>query len=358
MTRRDLLPLFCFGFDGIDAPEHLQTLVAQGLGGIILFKRNLHDLEQICRLTADLHRTASGPLLIGVDQEGGRVTRLPPPFLVPPAAAQVGHLDDPRLTEELAYIVGCELRVAGFNWNLAPVLDVHTNPKNPVIGDRAYSEDAARVARMGLAAMRGFQRAGILATAKHFPGHGDTAADSHLTLPESFQTAERLRSVEWVPFKEAITAHVPSILVAHLACHVLDPVAPTSLSPVVIREILRGELGFQGVVVSDDLEMGAIVARYDVGEAAVRFLEAGGDLILVCHDPQRQLDALAAVERALQTRRLFQEQIEASLTRLANLQREGLRANELPNPTSAREMIGSTRHQLFLELLRDRIAAK
>ncbi len=173
-------------------PDYLRRLLGQGLGGVILFKRNLRDLEQICALTADLHRHAAGPLLVGVDQEGGRVARLPAPFLASPPAAVLGRIDDPRLTTELAQAVGRELRAAGFNWNLAPVLDVHTNPGNPIIGDRAFSSDPHCVARMGLAALRGFESAGILTTGKHFPGHGETAADSHLTLPESPQTEDQV----------------------------------------------------------------------------------------------------------------------------------------------------------------------
>ena len=177
----NLLGLFCVGFSGEDVPAHLAPWLADGLGGVILFRRNLTSLEQICRLTSDLHRAASCPLLLGVDQEGGRVARLPPPFLTPPAAAEVGRTGDPVLAQALARAMGQELRAAGMNWNLAPVLDVHTNPANPVIGDRAYGTDPETVARFGLAVIAGLAEAGVLSTAKHFPGHGDTALDSHLT---------------------------------------------------------------------------------------------------------------------------------------------------------------------------------
>ena len=317
MTIRDLLPLFCFGFDGIEPPEDLCALLRQGLGGVILFKRNLRDLEQVCSLTATLHRHGVSPLLVGVDQEGGRVVRLPQPFLSPPPAATLGRIDDPALSRDVARAVGQELRAAGFTWNLAPVLDVHTNPDNPIIGDRAFGDDPCCVARMGLATFRGLEEAGILTTGKHFPGHGETASDSHLTLPESSQTAERWRAVEFVPFREAIRAGVPSILVAHLICPALDPNAPSSLSRIVVSDILRGELGFDGVVVSDDMEMGAIVAQFDIGEAAVLFLDAGGDLILLCRDADRQYQALLAVESAVRSGRLSERRLEASLERLA-----------------------------------------
>lgn len=348
MTVADLLPLFCFGFDGTELPDHIQKLLDDGLGGIILFKRNLRDLEQICALTASLHRRAAGPLLVGADQEGGRVVRLPPPFLPIPSAATLGRIDDPMLTREVACAVGRELRAAGFTWNLAPVLDVHTNPDNPIIGDRAFSDDPQRVARLALATVRGFEDAGILTTGKHFPGHGDTATDSHLTLPESMQPQDRWRTVEFLPFLEAIRAGIPSILVAHLNCPALDPATPSSLSRIVITDVLRGELGFDGVVVSDDLEMKAIMARFDVGEAAVRFLEAGGDLLLICREPARQRSAVAAVDAAVRTGRLSRRRLHESLDRLARF-----RARISPHTVdvsveNARAVVGTDLHRALL----------
>jgi beta-N-acetylhexosaminidase len=348
MNGRDLLPLFCFGFEGAELSDEFRGLLEQGLGGVILFKRNLRDLEQICALTASLHRHAAGPLLVGVDQEGGRVVRLPAPFLTPPAAAVLGRIGNPDLTQAVARTVGTELRAAGFNWNLTPVLDVNTNSANPVIGDRAFSHDPRCVVRMGLAAFRGFQEAGILTTGKHFPGHGETAADSHLTLPESPQTAERWRSVEFVPFREAIHAGVPSILAAHLVCPALDPSAPSSLSRTIVSDILRGELGFDGVVVSDDMEMGAIVTRFDVGEAAVRFLEAGGDLILVCKNGDRQHEALAAVESAVRSGHLSERRVKASLDRLSRFRRRIVPHPVAPTPETALSILGSGEHQALL----------
>ena len=348
----NLLGLFCVGFSGEAVPAHLAPWLADGLGGVILFRRNLTSLEQICRLTSDLHRAASYPLLVGVDQEGGRIARLPPPFLTPPAAAEVGRTGDPVLAQALARAMGQELRAAGINWNLAPVLDVHTNPANPVIGDRAYGTDPETVARFGLAVIAGLAEAGVLSTAKHFPGHGDTALDSHLTLPESPQTAERWRAVEFVPFRAAIRTGVPALMVAHLRCPALDPDRPASLSRVVITEILRGELGFDGVVVSDDLEMAAIAARFDIGEAAVRFLEAGGDLILICHDEARQHAALAAVLSGLKSGRLSETRLQASLERLAQL-RTGLpEGGTRVTAESARTVVGCAAHRTLSQAVR------
>jgi beta-N-acetylhexosaminidase len=344
MASPDLLSLFCFGFDGLTVPDHIRAYLEQGLGGVILFKRNLRDLEQICALTNDLHRSAAGPLLVGVDQEGGRVVRLPPPFLTPPAAAVLGRINDDNLTMEMAQVMGRELRAAGFDWNLTPVLDVNTNPANPIIGDRAFSADPDCVARMGLAAMRGFESVGILTTAKHFPGHGETAADSHLTLPESPQTAARWREVEFKPFREAIGAGISSLLVAHLACPALDPSAPSSLSRVIITDILRGELGFDGVVVSDDLEMEAIVGHVGIGEAAVRFVEAGGDLILICRNPDWQREAVSALETAVLHNRVSAERVQVSLARLSRVQ-SLLTQRGFADAQTAQRIVGSRYHR-------------
>ncbi len=351
MSMPPIPGLFCVGFDGPDLPEDLRPLLAADLGGAILFRRNLQSLEQIWRLTRDLHAAASVPLLVGVDQEGGRVTRLPAPFLAPPAAAALGDRDDPELTAALARAVGRELGAVGFTWNLAPVLDINTNPACPVIGDRAFGSDPDRVTHHGLAVIRGLTEVGILPTAKHFPGHGETSTDSHLTLPQSLQPGPRWRAVEFVPFRRAILAGVPMIMVAHLACPALDPESPSSLSRTIITDILRGELGFNGVVVSDDLEMDAIAARFDIGEAAVRFLEAGGDLILICQRSDRQRAALQAVESAVRGGRLSETRVEASLNRLAALRRRLPERERPAELQAASALIGSPEHRRLLEVV-------
>jgi beta-N-acetylhexosaminidase len=346
MIDRRLLPLFCVGFDGTSLPDHLRPWLAGGLGGVILFRRNCQELEQVLRLAADIRAAAPGPILIGVDQEGGRVVRLPPPFLSPPAAGRIGARGDAVLARQQARAVGRELRAAGINWNLAPVLDIHTNPDNPVIGDRAYGTDPDTVTRFGLAVIAGLGEAGVLATAKHFPGHGDTRLDSHLALPESLQSPERWRDVEFAPFRAAIRAGVPAVLTAHLCARALDPTTPASLSRTVTTDILRGELGFDGVVVSDDLEMGAITTSCGVGEAAVRFLEAGGDLLLVCKEASHQIEAMEAVGAALISRRLTPRMLEVALERISQLH---LRVRDGVSPAAtvaeARSVIGSATHQ-------------
>ncbi len=347
MTALPLEALFCLGFEGTSAPDHIRSALAAGLGGVILFRRNVESPEQLCVLTGALHAASARPLLVGVDQEGGRVLRLPPPFLPAPSAAALGSANDSSLTQRLACAVGRELRAVGITWNLAPVLDVRTNAANTAIGDRAYGADPDRVARHGLAALRGLAEAGILATAKHFPGHGDTEADSHTTLPESRQSAARWRAVEFVPFRQAIQAGVPLVLVAHLLCPGLDPELPSSLSERTISGILRQELGFTGVVVSDDLEMAAIAGRMEVAEAAVRFLEAGGDLVLICHDPGRQQAALAAVRAAVRSGRLREARIADSIARITRCAARPSGSSG-PDPAMVRRTIGSQSHGRLL----------
>jgi beta-N-acetylhexosaminidase len=339
--------LFCLGFDGTAAPEHARSLLAAGLGGVILFRRNVESLEQLCELTGALHAASARPLLVGVDQEGGRVLRLPAPFLPAPPAAALGAADDPTLTQRLARAVGRELRAAGITWNLAPVLDVRTNAANTVIGDRAYGATPELVARHGLAAFRGYAEAGILATGKHFPGHGVTVDDSHETLPESRQGAARWRAVEFEPFRRAVQAGVPMVLVAHLCCPALDPELPSSLSRRTIAGILRQELGFTGVVVSDDLEMAAISAQMDVGEAAVRFLEAGGDLVLICHTTARQQTAIAAVRAAVRSGRLPEARVADSIARITRCVAR-LPGPIGPDPAMALAVVGAPSHHRLL----------
>ena len=354
MSALPLESLFCLGFDGTAAPDYVRSLLAAGLGGVILFRRNVKSLEQFCELTGTLHAASVHPLLVGVDQEGGRVLRLPSPFLSAPPAAALGAADDPSLTQRFACAVGRELRAAGVTWNLAPVLDVQTNAANTVIGDRAYGATPELVARHGLAALEGYAEAGILATGKHFPGHGDTADDSHETLPESRQTAARWRAVEFEPFRRAVGAGVPMVLVAHLRCPALDPELPSSLSRRTITGILRQELGFAGVVVSDDLEMAAISARMDVGEAAIRFLEAGGDLVLICRTTARQLAAIAAVRAAVRSGRLPEARVLESIARITRCA-ERLPGPLGPNPAMARTAVAALAHNRLLADLATRM---
>jgi beta-N-acetylhexosaminidase len=305
--------LFVGGFTGTSVPPEFDALVRRGeVGGAILFSRNLPGLEQARALTAELGAIpAPEPLLLAVDQEGGRVQRLRAPFPELPPMRAFGRAGRKSLARRAGALLGHSLRALGFHQDYAPVLDVDSNPANPVIGDRAFDRDAASVARLGAAFVDGLQAAGVAACGKHFPGHGDTSQDSHLVLPRLDHPRERLDAVELVPFRAAVRVDVAAIMTAHIVFSALDPEHPATLSPRVLEPLLREELGYHGVIVSDDLEMKAIADHYGIEDAAVRAIRAGCDQLLVCHHPgllaRAHAAIVAAVERGeLSAARVFQ----------------------------------------------------
>jgi beta-N-acetylhexosaminidase len=290
--------LFC-GFEGTSVPDDLAALVAAGrIGGVILFARNVESPAQVRALTARLHALApaGAPLLIAIDQEGGRVQRLRSPWTEWPPMRALGDADDPALTEGVARALARELRDLGIGLDFAPCVDVDTNPANPVIGDRSFGRDPAAVARHAARFIEALQSAGVAACAKHFPGHGDTASDSHLELPRLDHGLERLRAVELPPFRAAVAAGVASIMTAHILFPALDADRPATLSPEVMR-LLRGELGFEGVVFSDDLEMKAVADHYAPAVLVRESLSAGVDALLVCREATLRDEVLALLER-------------------------------------------------------------
>jgi beta-N-acetylhexosaminidase len=296
--------LLAVGFEGTVLPEDVQALAERaGLGGVVLFARNCPDLDTVLALTAACRRL--GPdVLVLVDHEGGRVHRLPPPFTRFPPAAVVGSAGDPALAGAVARAMARELRAAGFDSGLAPVLDCRSEPASQVIGDRAFARDPETVAACGAAFVTAALAEGLIPVAKHFPGHGRTAVDSHQALPEVDAPRGALEALELVPFRRALAAGCPAVMVSHVRYRALDPDWPASLSPAVVGGLLRGQLGFEGLVLSDDLEMQAVAAAWGVDGAAVRFLAAGGDLALVCRDAGARQAAVAAVEAALAGGRL------------------------------------------------------
>ncbi len=290
--------LIVVGIDGTSIPEELTVDLAAGLrAGVILFRRNLPSLEStwmICRqiLAACDVRL---PPLIAVDQEGGRVTRLPEPIRSLPSMRRLAALEDVQLIERAAELVGKGLCSLGFNCNFAPVLDVDSNPLNPVIGDRSFSSEPHKVAHFGMAFARGLSRGGILACGKHFPGHGDTLHDSHLELPLVSRTLDVLERVEFLPFRDAVSRGIDALMTAHVVFTELDASVPATLSRIIISDLLRKRWGYDGLVISDDLEMAAICQGYSLEASSVSAIRAGCDVVLVCRSWQqagRVLDAL------------------------------------------------------------------
>src|SRR5262249_13233494 len=256
------------------------------------------------RLAADL------PAWVSIDQEGGRVARLKSPFTEWPPMATLGRSGDVRLAERFARALASELKAVGVTLDYAPVLDVRTTPKTPVTGDRALPDKAADVARLGGAIIRTLQAEGIAACGKHFPGHGDTSTDSHNELPLVEHPPERLREVELEPFRAAIAADVATIMTAHVLVPSLDETRPATLSKRIVTGILREELNYQGVILSDDLEMKAIAGEYAVPAAAVMAIESGCDGMLICSgNHETQAAALEALIHAVEEDRIRTKRI-------------------------------------------------
>ena len=348
--RRDIGQLLIGSLPGTVVPAEFRSLAREfQIGGVTLFARNIDEPEQVAELSYDLQGVSSDvPLWVAVDQEGGRVARLKAPFTAWPPMAALGRSGDAALASRFAAALAAELKAVGITLDYAPVLDIHTNPKNPIIGDRALGEDAETVATLGAAVVRGLQENGIAACGKHFPGHGDTSVDSHLELPLIEHPPDRIRRVECVPFRSAIEAGVAFIMTAHILIPSLDEERPATLSPHVVQALLREELHFGGVIVSDDLEMKAIAKSYEVTEAAIQAIAAGCDALLVCSgDMDVQAATLEALVHAVEQGRIPFTRLDDALTRLRHAKERFL---SVPVSTPAhgralRQIIGSDVHQ-------------
>jgi beta-N-acetylhexosaminidase len=306
------------GFAGYTVPSELRSLAREfDLGGVVFFKRNVENPEQVAELSYEAQLLAQElPLWVSVDQEGGRVARLKRPFTEWPPMITLGRSGNEDLTRRFAEALAGELEAVGISLDFAPVLDIHTNPKNPVIGDRALAERAEDVARLGRVIIQTLQDKGIAACGKHFPGHGDTSTDPHHEGALIEHPPDRLNAVEFVPFRAAIDAGVASIMTAHILIPALDEERPATLSPQIVDGLLKQQLGYRGLVFSDDLGMRAISDRYDLPEATVAAIAAGCDAVLMCGDDQEpQAAACEAVIRAVEDGTLSVTRVEDALDR-------------------------------------------
>lgn len=295
------------GFDGHAVTPEAIDMLRRGAFGAILFARNYADREQLRSLCATLKGADDRPIAVAVDHEGGRVQRFRGPgFTETPPMREYGSFRDgaEHRCRALGQLFAAELRPLGIDIDFAPVLDVDSNPANPVIGERSFGEDAATVGRLGAAMLLGLQSGGVAACGKHFPGHGDTDRDSHHDLPRLPHGLERLRKVELVPFRTAIDAGVACIMTSHILFTELDAARPATMSEAVLQGILRRELGFGGVIVSDDMEMKAIAEHFPMPGAAVEAIRAGCDLLLCCHTASLQRAMLDAIADAILDGRL------------------------------------------------------
>ncbi|WP_166997688.1 beta-N-acetylhexosaminidase [Paramicrobacterium fandaimingii] len=306
------------GFEGTTLPDWLARRLRAGLGGVCIFGPNIEDAAQLRRLT-DQVREANPLAIVAIDEEGGDVTRLHYATGSPyPGNAVLGRLDDTAVTARVAAAVAAELRASGCTLDFAPSIDVNSNPLNPVIGVRSFGADEQLVARHGAAWITGLQGAGVAACAKHFPGHGDVDADSHVALPVLDIDRETLLARELVPFVAAIEAGVASIMTSHIMLPQIDPLHPATMSRVVIEGLLRQQLGFDGLIVSDALDMAGASAEIGIPEAAVRALAAGVDLLCIgtANTDEQLRDIERAIADAVAVERLAASRVEQAAARV------------------------------------------
>lgn len=322
--------LLTVGFYDQHLSDPLKRLLDRGVSGVVLFARNIDTPQQVGELIRSIKSYAGRPLMVGLDQEGGLVQRLRSGFTRIPPMRAVGSLEDEELAEEMGRLIGRELRAIGVDVNYAPVLDVDTNPDNPIIGNRSFSRDPAVVARLGVALGRGLEKEGVASCGKHFPGHGDTAQDSHKELPRLPHALERLESLELVPFKAWAEAGLASIMTAHVIFEPLDAEYPATMSRRVLHGILREKLGYQGLIITDDIEMKAIADHYGYDEAAIRGVNAGVDNFLCCHTADVAHHVIDTIVQAVDNGRVSLERLEDANRRVREFNQRWVRPAEEP----------------------------
>ena len=315
--------LITVGIDGYSLDNNAKDLIeSKKVGGIILFKNNVNDSNQLLQLINSVKETNSTnkiPIFVSVDEEGGRVNRFPKEIKKLPSNKIVGNKNDSNLAYDIGKDIGYALSSFGYNMDFAPVLDINSNPNNTVIGDRAFSSDKNIVANLGANEIKGFKSSNVICVAKHFPGHGDTVTDSHYSLPIINKTIEQLQELEFVPFKKAIQEKVPAIMVSHILLPNVDNTNPASMSKTIINDILRKDLKFDGVVVSDDMTMGAITNDYDISEACIKAINAGTDLLLVCHGYDNEVKVINSIKEAVNNKTISMDRIDESVYRILSL---------------------------------------
>ena len=313
------------GLNGPTPSNEERNLIEQGVGGVILFERNCRHPAQVAELIKDLQEVARSrglgiSLLVAIDQEHGPVSRIKEGITPFPSAGAMGGMGESDLVRRAAHITGRELALMGITMNLAPVADLLLHPKNKIIGQRSFGKDPSMVGAMVGAFIEGIQGAGVGACAKHFPGHGATKTDSHQALPTIERSREELERAELIPFQRAIQADVAACMTGHLLCPALDPDLPATLSPAIIQGLLRKGLGFDGVVISDDLLMGALNQWGSIEERGVEALKAGVDCLLVGEGPVQGL--LAALGQGLANGDIPQKRAEEAVSRILKLKKQ------------------------------------
>lgn len=317
--------LFVVAFEGKELNSNIKDLIEKyKVGGVILFDGNVSDIKQTVSLINNLKSVNSNnkyPLFISVDEEGGRVTRMPVEFKRMPSSAGIGGTGKIEIAENAGNIIGESLKSLGYNVDFAPVLDIYSNPQNTIIKGRAFGNDVNIVTKMGIAEMKALKKNDIVSVPKHFPGHGDTYIDSHVGLPIVHKSLSELKNFEFKPFEEAINNGADAIMVGHIVLSKVDKNNPASLSKDVI-DILKKDLKFEGLVVSDDMTMGAITKNYNLEDSVLKSINAGVDLVLVCNGFDNQVKSINRVKEALSTGELTEERLNESVYKILKLKHE------------------------------------
>lgn len=350
--------LFILGFDGQSLPKTVIHLITQkSLGGLILFRRNIESLEQVIRLNAEILHDLTKPPLISVDQEGGRVARLRGIATDIPPLAQLSNAfqKDPHLCFRMGALMGRELVAMGFHLNFAPVCDISLNQKHDdIIGDRSFSHDAQVVGRLAEEMIKGMQASGLAACAKHFPGHGSTVLDSHFVLPTVTTDQGTMRERELVPFIGAIRADVATIMTAHIIATSFDERYPATMSETIIQQLLRDELGFNNIVISDDLDMKAVADHYDLKEIIEHSLMASVDMFIIGNNWDKSEEAIAITQELIDTNPHIREKAHSAHNRIEKFRARYVGQPAVPNLDYARTIVRCAPHRQLLEMCVER----
>lgn len=329
------------GIEDTTITDQAKQLISKDMvGGLILFKNNMIDVQQTVGFINELKTESKNnkiPLFLGVDEEGGRVTRLPG-ITKFPTNLDVGKQNNEKWSYDIGVQLGTALKSFGFNVNFAPVLDVNSNPSNPVIGDRSFGDNPTIVSKLGIQTMKGMQSQSIIPVVKHFPGHGDTSVDSHKELPVIHKTKEDLQALELIPFKDAVNNGADMVMVGHILLPNLDTQFPSSLSSDIITDLLREEMGFNGVIITDDMTMHSITNQYDIGYASVEAVKAGNDMVMIAHNYTNVKKAKDYILKAVRKGEISEERINSSVIRILSLKEKYHLSNTLINGVDIEEL--------------------
>ncbi|MAF90092.1 MAG: beta-N-acetylhexosaminidase [Bdellovibrionota bacterium] len=357
--RKIIGQTFIIGISGTSLTnEEKRFITSNNIGGVILFSRNIESPKQLHSLCAEiqsLHHQSSdkAPLFISIDMEGGRVARLKAPYTQWPPMKNLGDMDSPSLAFKFAQAMGDELYSTGINLNFSPCVDVLTNPKNELIGDRSFGTDPDLVGRLSSALVRGFLKANIIACAKHFPGHGNTIIDSHFDLPIEEVSLEELRSRELQAFKKAFRARVDLVMTAHILYKNIDPDNPATLSKKILSELVE-ETGYKKLIITDDLDMHALTKYHDKESLPVKAIEAGAHIMLYCNDPESHKIGLDAVEKAVKDGVLDLKTIEKNRDMTVKLKKSRIKNFDLIEFEDAAKRIGHPDHLQLAKAIADK----